>query len=187
MRSLTVAFVFLLLPLQVIAAPFLGPVAKDSRGKILTMTYHEALAYCSSRETQLPTARQYAEAAVQKGATGIRETAYPGIALNSDIRNEVEKNKKEGFQAIYRRLYRQESAIDFYFNKSGFKDPEDDLDAPGDLSTFWSESVFTLYGEFGSENDAYVFSAHFWKQLASGQITEMDQLRHFAVRCMLGQ
>nr|BFD69073.1 hypothetical protein HAGR004_40950 [Bdellovibrio sp. HAGR004] len=94
------------------------------------MSYEQAKLYCSERGARIPTARELAEYAISLGATGIRETKYPGEHISSDeVRDERNRNEAEGFEVVTKKIINSHgypySTVAFYYSRNGFnsKDP----------------------------------------------------------------
>lgn len=89
------------------------------------MSYEQAKMYCSERGGRIPTARELAEYAISLGATGIRETKYPGEHISSDeVRDERNRNEVEGFEVITKKIKDPHgypySTVAFYYSRNGF-------------------------------------------------------------------
>lgn len=113
------------------------------------MSYELAEKYCSDRGARIPTARELAEHAISLGATGIRETKYPGEHISAiEVRDERNKNEAEGFEVITKKVRNPSgypySTVAFYYNRSGFN-PRD----PYYTDSLWSSDLafsgFTYY------------------------------------------
>jgi len=100
----------------------LGPVVSNADGTINEMTYYEAGQYCQSQGTRLPTSREYAVYSQSLGASGIRETAYPGMRWGeSVVQAESEQMSNNGYWLVFEFNKPDDSIIGFYFNSRGFK------------------------------------------------------------------
>ena len=110
----------------------LGEVIKNLDGTIRSMRLSEAVAYCKSQGTRLPTAREFALYAQVLGAQGISDTP------------------KEGYVLVRRGSDSAGKSDIFYYSSKGYPD------LPGDLNRFfWSSSanpssklVFLFAGDF---------------------------------------
>lgn len=102
-----------------------GPMTyKDiiNLGFIPYLEMNSASQYCNAYGAHMPSAREFAEIALSAGATGIRETAYPGLNITDPLIAEEEKNNaKEGYYMISRPASDGGSIVYFYFNGDGFR------------------------------------------------------------------
>lgn len=120
---------------EVRPAPSIGPIEHDSDGNALRMNHEEATFYCKfKKRSRLPTAREYAERAVEMGALGISE----------DLSDKPEKEKV--FYYPVKVADGEGNADHFYFSHNGYK-PDDPDENP---YVFWSSSLDT---------PAYIFIA----------------------------
>lgn len=117
------------------APPVLSPIVFLANPKIpWERGFYQKAAekFCRSKGWHLPSAREFAEFAVSRGAQGIRETAYPGTPWESPagtdmlVEEEVRRNEAEGYKAIYEYTGHQEGQsaltfVHFYYNHRGFR------------------------------------------------------------------
>ena len=113
-------------------------LARDTDGSILNMSQYDADAYCKSRNSRLPTARELAHISMRMGSSRIRETVYPDVSSKDmAVSVEIEQMRKEGFSVFYRPNAAGQPAVDFYFQASGYHVPAGNLG----LNYFWSSSL----------------------------------------------
>ena len=96
-----------------------SPSAKDPR----PFNVREASKYCKSLGMRVPIARELAEWAITRGATGIRETKFPGTTIPYGPQyQEISENQSDGYLAVYGDSAGSGlSSVDFYFNPTGYQ------------------------------------------------------------------
>lgn len=88
------------------------------RGKTLVgFTKERAIEHCYKRGKRLPSVRELAMWAQERGAIGIEES--PNKALAYPL--EVDLMQRRGFDAVYLHRSDAQTVVDFYFNPKGFK------------------------------------------------------------------
>jgi len=119
------------------------------------MTFKNAIKYCAKQGGRLPTIRELAKLAVDYGARGIVETAFPNKSIKkSEVREEIAKMKTKGYQAIYTTYKEQgevsevrQTVIDFYYSEIGFEAKEMNVD------NIWS--ITPNFDPDSARNDQY--------------------------------
>ena len=98
------------------ASVVLPEVAK--RGRVLVgFTKERAIEHCYKQGKRLPTVRELAAWAQQRGSVGIQES--PNKALAYPL--EVDLMQRKGFDTVYLQQSYSQTVVDFYFNPRGFK------------------------------------------------------------------
>lgn len=88
------------------------------RGNVLVgFTKERAIEHCYKRGKRLPTIRELAVWAQERGAIGIEES--PNKALAYPL--EVDLMQRRGFDSLYLHRSDAQTVVDFYFNPKGFK------------------------------------------------------------------
>ena len=143
----------------------LPEVAK--RGRVVVgFTKERAVEHCYKQGKRLPSVRELATWAQQRGALGIQES--PNKALAYPL--EVDLMQRKGFDAVYLHRSDAQTVVDFYFNPKGFK-----RNVRGSLgkTRIWADDVRHVDGR-----DAYSFTPGYPMFRAD------SSLREFAVVCI---
>lgn len=137
------------------------------RGRaVVGFTKERAIEHCYKRGKRLPTVRELATWAQERGAIGIEES--PNKALAYPL--EVDLMQRRGFDALYLHRSDAQTVVDFYFNPKGFKR------APRGVlgkTRIWAADVRHVNGA-----DAYSFTPGYPTFRAD------SSLREFAVACI---
>jgi hypothetical protein len=148
-------------------APKFGDIVRNSDGSIHYMNQYDASTYCSSQGMHLPSAREFAQLSVSRGAKGIKE-------LNQ-FPDETSANNA-GYEIVLTQNSNGQSDDGFYLNYYGYKKPTGDF-----RNLFWSSSVLLDISEV-----AYMFVG--WDGdlvYGYGGLNGYRDLK-YAVRCVAG-
>lgn len=144
-------------------------------GAARLMTWDEAKRYCEGKNEEhkfmrLPTNRELAILASQWGASPIRETAYPDLAISyaPELDQEISRMEKQGYVMLRRFQRLSRDTVDFYFKSSGYQPSKSALRN----YVIWSDSP-VRYG-----NEAYAWNG------ADGEIGLRDPGQMASVVCM---
>lgn len=98
--------------------------AKD--GDACEITQHDAVKYCELQGKHLPSAREYAEYAMGRGATGIRETNFPNTpvrGVDRRVMDEWTQMGELGYTGIHHYIggSLKEDGMYFYYSEAKYK------------------------------------------------------------------
>jgi hypothetical protein len=86
------------------------------------MAYSDAKEYCDTLGGHLPSIREIATYAISQGATGIKESSFPGEPLDLDsVKAEIIQMASQGYKMVQKKnLWMPQ--VDFYYNSTGFQE-----------------------------------------------------------------
>lgn len=137
-------------------------ILRDATGRVLRAKQKDAAKACSSRGMHLPTLRELAELAEQRGAKGLKELhaiEEPDLAAGYVLHTPTNPDGKRD---------------DFYYNRRGYREP--DRKVIGEI--FWSSSACVGCVEGTGADSAYAFSS------VTGEIADKYATIPYGVRCL---
>lgn len=142
------------------------PAIKDNR--IVALNKPQAEEYCRRQNKRLPTVRELAQWAQERGAAGIKEPSTKG----GFDRTELSNMRDKGFDPVFHVERYPSMSIDFYFSRQGFKGlPSNAILAGGAI---WAGDARQL----NNDRQAYAFTP------GNPAFTAMDERQEIAFSCV---